>query len=405
MRIRAFQGFIPRADLASEIASPPYDVLDTEEARKIIAEQPSSFLRVVRAEATLPKGVNPYSAEVYERARENFEKMQIEGDLVREEAPQIYLYRQIMGTHSQMGITAVCHADDYAAGRIKKHEKTRPDKEDDRVRINTTLSAHIEPVFLAFEATPEINAQMEAVAGTKPLFDFTAPDGVQHTLWRMPQTEALVAAFAAIPHAYIADGHHRSAGAARVGLARRQANPAHTGEEDYNWFPAVLFPQDQLQIFPYNRLVADLNGLSPEEFLVRINHACRLQPKASPTPSQPGHISMYFSGHWLDLAFDVSENADPISRLDVSLLQDAILAPILGIDDPRTSQCIQFAGGIRGTDYLRHEVDARRATVAFSMYPPTMRQLMDIADAGQIMPPKSTWFEPKLRSGLFIYTF
>lgn len=405
MRIRAFQGLIPRADLAAEMASPPYDVLDTAEARRIIADQPHSFLRAVRAEATLPDGTDPYGAEVYEQARRNFAGMQSGGELVREAQPQIYLYRQIMGGHSQAGITAVCHAGDYAAGLIKKHEKTRPDKEDDRVRLNTALSAHIEPVFLAFDSTPEISALMEETARTAPLFDFTAPDGVRHTLWRMARAEALAAAFAAVPHTYIADGHHRSAGAARVGLARREANPAHTGEEDYNWFPAVMFPREHLQILPYNRLVTDLNGLSPEEFLVRVSHACRLLPKAEPSPAQPGHVSMYFGGHWLGLEFDAPGDADPVSRLDVSLLQDKVLAPILGIDDPRTSRRIQFAGGIRGTDYLRREVDARRAAAAFSMHPVTMRQLMDIADAGQIMPPKSTWFEPKLRSGLFIHTF
>ncbi len=405
MRIRAFQGLIPRADLAAELASPPYDVLNTAEARTIIAAQPHSFLRVVRSEATMPEGVDPYSQEVYEQARKNFEQLQKDGELVRETAPQIYLYRQIMGDHAQMGLTAVCHADDYAAGLIKKHEKTRPDKEDDRVRLNTTLSAHIEPVFLAFDSTPEIEALMSHTAQTSPLFDFTAPDGIRHTFWRMSDAAAVTKAFAAVPHSYIADGHHRSAGAARVGLARRQANPHHTGEEDYNWFPAVLFPQDQLKILPYNRLVADLNGLHPEEFLVRVSHACKLSPSAPPTPERPGQVSMYLGGHWLGLEFDIPADADPVSRLDVSLLQDGILAPILGIDDPRTSKRIDFVGGIRGTDFLRDEVDAKRAAVAFSMHPVTMRQLMDIADAGQIMPPKSTWFEPKLRSGLFIHTF
>jgi uncharacterized protein (DUF1015 family) len=405
MRIRAFQGLIPRADLAAGLASPPYDVLNTTEARQIIADQPHSFLRVVRAEATMPDGVDPYGQDVYDRARENFRHLQADGELVRETAPAIYLYRQIMGDHAQTGITAVCHADDYAAGLIKKHEKTRPDKEDDRVRLNTTLSAHIEPVFLAFESTPEVKDLMDAAAKTAPVFDFTAPDGVRHTLWRMADPGAVRRAFAAVPHSYIADGHHRSAGAARVGLARREANPAHTGEEDYNWFPAVMFPQDQLQILPYNRLVADLNGLHPEEFLVRVGHACRLTPSAPPSPVRPGHVSMYFGGHWLGLELTAPADADPVSRLDVSLLQDNLLAPILGIDDPRTSKRIDFVGGIRGTDFLQAEVDARRAAVAFSMHPVTMRQLMDIADAGQIMPPKSTWFEPKLRSGLFVHTF
>ena len=405
MRIREFQGLIPRTDLAAQLASPPYDVLDTEEARAILAAQPKSFLRVVRSEATLPQGTDPYSPDVYARAKENFATLQKDGELVREKSPQIYLYRQIMGGHSQSGITALCHADDYNAGLIKKHEKTRPDKEDDRVRLNSALSAHIEPVFLAFDSTDEIRRLMDEAATTEPLFDFTAPDGVRHTLWRMPDAAAVRAAFEAVPHTYIADGHHRSAGAARVGLARRAENPAHTGEEDYNWFPAVLFPQDQLQIMPYNRLVADLNGLSPEEFLVRVGHACGLSPTAPPSPSGPGQVSMYFAGHWLGLQFDVPAGADPVSRLDVSLLQDRVLAPILGIDDPRTSKRIAFAGGIRGTDYLRGEVDAKRAAVAFSMHPVTMRQLMDIADAGQIMPPKSTWFEPKLRSCLFVHTF
>ena len=235
----------------------------------------------------MPEGVNPYGQEVYEQARKNFAQLQKDGELVRESAPQIYLYRQIMDGHAQTGITAVCHADDYAAGLIKKHEKTRPDKEDDRVRLNTTLSAHIEPVFLAFESTAEIDALMKAAAETAPLFDFTAPDGVQHTLWRMPDAAAVTAAFAAVPHSYIADGHHRSAGAARVGWARREANPQHTGEEDYNWFPAVMFPQDQLQILAYNRLVTDLNGLHPEEFLVRVGHACRLSPSAPAVPARP----------------------------------------------------------------------------------------------------------------------
>ena len=405
MKVRSFQGLVPPAELAADFASPPYDVLNTAEAREIIAKQPKSFLRVVRSEATLADGVDPYSNEVYEQARKNFVRMQEQGELVREKSPQIYLYRQIMGDHAQTGITAVCHADDYAAGLIKKHEKTRPDKEDDRVRLNTALSAHIEPVFLAFESNTEIDHLMKQAAATDPLFDFTAPDGIRHTLWRMPDASAVTRAFAAVPHSYIADGHHRSAGAARVGLAKRQANPHHTGEEDYNWFPAVMFPQDQLKILPYNRLVTDLNGLHPEEFLVRVSHACRLSPSAPPSPTKPGQVSMYLGGHWLGLEFDIAADADPVSRLDVSLLQDKILDPILGIDDPRTSKRIDFVGGIRGTDFLRGKVDAKRASVAFSMHPVTMRQLMDIADAGQIMPPKSTWFEPKLRSGLFIHTF
>lgn len=405
MRIRAFQGLIPAPALASRIASPPYDVISTEEARALLAAEPRSFLRVVRAEATLPHGIDPYSDEVYARARANFLAMQEAGEWVREERPQIYVYRQRMGNHVQQGIAALCHADDYEQGLIKKHEKTRPDKENDRVRVNSTLEAHIEPVFLAFDDTAGLADAMERVTAGEPLFDFTAPDGVHHTLWRTPDPAAFADLFAAIPHTYIADGHHRSAGAARVCVARREANPHHTGLEDYNWFPAVIFPADQLQILPYNRLVADLNGLSPEEFLVRVSQACTLHPAAPFTPKKPGHVSMYLGGQWLGLEFEIPAGADPIGRLDATLLQDRILAPILGIDDPRTSKRIDFAGGIRGTDYLRAVVDRGEAAVAFSMHPVTMRQLMDIADAGQIMPPKSTWFEPKLRSGLFVHTF
>lgn len=405
MRVHPFKALIPSTTSVAGFASPPYDVINTEEARAMIAKQPESFLRAVRAEATMPDGVDPYSEAVYQQARTNFLRMQEGRALTRENSPQIYLYRQIMGDHIQAGIAAVCHVDDYEAGRIKKHEKTRPEKENDRVRLNTTLSAHIEPVFLAFESNGDINALMDAAAKAEPLFDFTAPDGIRHTFWRMPDAEAVTRAFECVSHCYIADGHHRSAGAARVGLAQQKANPAHTGAEDYNWFPAVLFPQDQLKILPYNRLVADLNGLSPEEFLVRVSHACNLQPSAPSSPSKPGNVSMYFSGHWLGIEFDIPPEADPVGRLDVSLLQDKILAPVLGIDDPRTNKRIDFAGGIRGADFLRGEVDAGRAAVAFSMHPVTMQQLMDIADAGQIMPPKSTWFEPKLRSGLFVHTF
>ncbi len=406
MRIRAFHALIPRSDLAADLASPPYDVLDTAEARSILQQQPRSFLRAVRAEATLPAVADPYAPEVYQLARENFRAMQAAGELVREPERAIYVYRQQMGAHAQQGITALVHAEDYEAGLIKKHEKTRPDKEDDRVRLNSTVGAHLEPVFLAFEdADRAVTRLMEETTAGAPLFDFTAPDGVRHTLWRVADPGRVESLFSGIPHSYIADGHHRSAGAARVGTARRQGNPEHTGEEDYNWFPAVIFPAHQLQVLPYNRLVSDLNGLAPEEFLVRVSQACTLHPAAPFVPKAPGQVSMYLGGCWLGLQFEAPATADPVARLDVSLLQDCILGPILGIDDPRTSQRIGFVGGIRGTDFLRAEVDAGRAAVAFSMHPVTMRQLMDIADAGQIMPPKSTWFEPKLRSGLFVHSF
>lgn len=405
LRIQAFQGLRPPPELAQEVACVPYDVVNRDEAAALAGGHPHSLLHVDRAEIDLPPGTDPYSEAVYARALENFSRLQQNGALLREDAPSLYVYQLRMGLHVQTGVVATCHIDDYENDIIKKHEKTRPDKEDDRTRLISTLSANTGPVFLTYRDDVAVNALvLEAMAGT-PLCEFTAADGIIHRLWRAAAAEPLTAAFANVPASYVADGHHRTASAARVGRERREANPQHTGAEPYNWFLAVLFPASQLHILPYNRVVQDFNGHTQEAFLRAAGTVFRLQPGSSPTPERPGDIRMYLAGEWYSLAWQPATDADPISLLDVTGLQDRLLAPVLGIDDPRTSTRIAFVGGIRGTAELVRLVDSGRAVVAFSMYPTTVEQLMAIADAGQIMPPKSTWFEPKLRSGLFIHTF
>ena len=405
LRIKAFQGLRPAPQLVSEVACVPYDVVNTEEAAALAKDFPHSLLHVDRAEIGLPADTDPYSAAVYEKARENFLRLQRDGALIREDQPCLYLYQQRMGAHVQTGLATVCHIEDYEQDIVKKHEKTRKDKEADRTRLIGTLSADTGPVFLTYRDHAGIGALTAAVLETTPLYDFTAPDGIQHTVWRIAGGGGFVRAFAGVPVSYVADGHHRTASACSVGRERRAANPEHTGDEDYNWFLAVLFPASQLQILPYNRAVHDLHGHTPEAFLAAVARVFTLQPGGPPQPAHAGQIRMYLGGAWHSLAWQPAADADPISQLDVSALQDRLLAPILGIDDPRTSKRIDFIGGIRGTAELERLVDSGRAAVAFSMHPTSVSQLMAIADAGQIMPPKSTWFEPKLRSGLFIHTF
>lgn len=404
MRIHPFQGLVPVPAAAPEVACVPYDVVNAAEAAALAAGKPHSLLHVDRAEIDLPAGTDPYSDAVYARARENFETLQRAGVLVRETEPCLYIYQQQMGGHVQRGLVAGCHVDDYDAGLIKKHEKTRKDKEDDRTRLIDTLGADTGPVFLTYRDHPGVNALVNAKTAEKPVHDFTAPDGIRHTLWRIPGGAEWVAEFAAVPVTYIADGHHRAASAARVARLRRERNAGHTGREEYNWFLCVLFPASELKILPYNRLVTDLNGLSAADFRARVQAVFGLQENAAPEPAVVGQVSMYLEGKWYGLTIPVDPQADPVSRLDVSVLQDRLLAPVLGIDDVRTSKRIDFVGGIRGPGELVRRIDAEGG-VAFSMYPVTLTQLMDIADAGQIMPPKSTWFEPKLRSGLVIHTF
>ena len=405
LRIKAFQGLRPVPELVAQVACVPYDVVDRNESAALAQGNPHSLLHVDRAEIDLPENVDPYSPQVYAKALENFQRLQSDGSLVRESTPCIYLYQQRMGNHTQTGVALVCHIEDYENDIIKKHEKTRRDKEDDRTRLIDTISADTGPVFLTYRDSAEINAIVSRVQGSDtPFFDFTAPDGIQHTGWRLEGGDDIVKAFGKIPVSYVADGHHRTASAVRVGRERREKNPNHTGNENYNWFLAVLFPQSQLQILPYNRSVHDLNGHTYESFLAEISKRFTITENAAPAPTQPGGVSMYLGGKWLSLTWTIAPDSDPISRLDVTVLQEQLLAPILGIDDPRTSKRIDFVGGIRGSGELVRLVDSGKGAVAFSMYPTTVDQLMDIADADQIMPPKSTWFEPKLRSGLFIHT-
>ncbi len=405
MRIRAFQGLRPREDVVERVASLPYDVVTTEEARELASANPLSMLHVVRPEIDLPIGSDPYSNEAYARAVENFRRMQGEEVLVRETEPVLYLYEQVMGSHRQRGIAALCFVEDYEDDRIKKHEKTRRDKEDDRTRLTSDLSANPGPVFLAYRDRPEIDRLVEGIARDEPLVDFVTPDAVTHRVWRISDPAPFVDAFQPVPSFYVADGHHRAASAARVGKERAAANPRHTGEEDYNAFLCVLFPGSQLNILPYNRLVLDLNGLTPEALLARVRTVAEVEANGPPQPHRTGEISMYLDGAWYRLRFRPDDGLDPAARLDVSLLQESILAPFLNIADPRTSERITFVGGIRGVEALTGPVDAGKAAVAFAMHPVAIDELMSIADANQIMPPKSTWFEPKLRSGLFIHTF
>lgn len=405
LRIKAFQGLRPAPELAAEVACVPYDVVDRDESAALVKGRPNSLLHVDRAEIDLPTESDPYAPIVYETARENFLRLQRNDALIRETEPCIYLYQQRMGNHVQTGVAAVCHIEDYENDVIKKHEKTRRDKEDDRTRLIGTLSANTGPVFLTYRDHAAIDDLARSVQETAPLYDFTAPDGIRHTVWRIPGGGQFVEEFRTVPVAYVADGHHRTASAVRVGRERRAANPRHTGNEEYNWFLVVIFPASQLQILPYNRAVKDLNGRTKDQFLADVATAFSPRRANNGTPTKPGEIDMYLDGDWYGLLWEPAPDADPIAQLDVTALQDRVLAPVLGIDDPRTSKRIDFIGGIRGPAELVRLVDSGKAAVAFSMYPTTVTQLMAIADAGQIMPPKSTWFEPKLRSGLFIHTF
>jgi uncharacterized protein (DUF1015 family) len=404
MKIKPFAALRPTPEHAAAVSAVPYDVVDTAEARALAAGNPDSFLHVSRPEIDLPDGTDTHAPAVYAQGVRAFRDLQSRGVLIREPAEHLYVYRQAVGAHSQTGVVACCHIDDYAQDIIRKHEKTRKDKEDDRTRHCLELNANSGPVFLTYRGDPAIDRLVAEVLPTAPLYDFTADDGIRHTVWRVAAPSApWVGAFAQVPLCYIADGHHRAAAAARAGCLRRQANPAHTGREEYNWFLAVLFPAAQLRILPYNRCVRDLNGLTVPQFLARVGAAFACAPVAGPEPAAPRQAHLYLDRRWFRLTWP-EETTDPVGRLDVSVLQNRLLAPILGIDDPRTNTRISFVGGIRGTAELSRRVDAGIAAVAFAMAPVTVDQMMAIADAGQIMPPKSTWFEPKLRSGLLVHT-
>ena len=405
MKIRAFQGLRPARSVVEKVASPPYDVVTVEEVRAIVTDNPLSMLRVVRAEGDLEAGIQPYSDRVYKQAVENLLKLQSKGHLIRETEPSLYLYQLETGQHRQRGVAALCHLEDYENGLIKLHEGTRKEKEDDRTRLTSELSANPGPVFLTYRDDAIIDSLVEEISQKEPLYDFTVSDGVRHTLWKIPSREPLVEAFHETPCFYVADGHHRSASAARVAKERRSANPNPTGNEDYNWFLCVLFPASQLKILAYNRVVSDLNGQNSCEFLENVRAALPVAEDVSPTPENPGEVSMYLDGRWHCLKLAADPDSGPVERLDISVLQEKVFRPILGIENQKTSERIEFVGGIRGPDDLKKRVDSGRGMVAFSLYPVTIEQLLEIADSGRNMPPKSTWFEPKLRSGLFIHTF
>ena len=401
MRIHPYAALRPRPDLVEKIAAPPYDTIDTAEARTLAAGNPMSFLHINRPEIDLPADTDLYADAVYDTAARNIRAFEDNGWLVREQRPLMYLYAQTMGDHTQLGLVACCHIDDYVNNVIKKHELTRKDKEDDRTRHTAAINANIGPVFIAYRDRADIDAFLAPIAQTAPLYDFVDELDVRHRVWPIEDTATAERLFAQIPVAYIADGHHRSASAVRVGTERRAANPNHTGAEEYNWFLAVMFPASQLRILPYNRAVKDLNGLTPDAFLAKVQSLFTVTETTVQSPTAPRHISMYLGGKWYDLTWPEDPAANPVEALDVSKLQGTLLGPVLGIDDPRTNNRIKFIGGIRGTQELVKLVDHDGFAVAFSMYPTTLDQLMAIADAGQIMPPKSTWFEPKLRTGLF----
>ena len=408
MKIKAFKGLRPTQDKAEAIASLPYDVVNFQQACKEAEGKPLSFMRVVRSELELDPSIDPYSEPVYAHAKENFQKLVDGGHMVREDVPSMYLYRQQMGEHSQTGLVATFSAEDYDNDVIKKHEKTREAKENDRYRLTRTLRVNTGPVFLTVKDGTLLDQIVENKKDEDALFDFVAEDGIRHSVWKISDPEILakiVETFDNIPCAYVADGHHRSASNARCARLMKADNPNHTGDEDYNWFLSVCFPAGQLKILPYNRVVKDLAGNTKEQFLEKLGKVCKLTKSGQKAPEGSLKVSMYLDGQWYSLEFENTEGLDAVSSLDVALLQDRVLAPLLNIGDPRTDERIDFVGGIKGTDELERLVNKDGFAVAFSMYPTTVAQLMAIADAGQIMPPKSTWFEPKLRSGLFVHTF
>jgi uncharacterized protein (DUF1015 family) len=402
--IHPFRALRPLPSVADRVSAVPYDVVSTDEARALAAGNPLSFLHVSRAEIDLPASIDPYSDAVYRRALENFTKLRASAPLILDDQPAVYFYRLRMGTHQQTGLAACYSIDEYDRSLIKKHERTRKDKEDDRTRHISMLRAQTGPVFLTYRASRAIDSVADRVASSQPLFDFEAVDKVQHTIWRVAGTdmEALVEAYGKLPCLYIADGHHRAASAARTRKYLAEEDPA-VAHEEADWMLAVAFPDNQTQILPYNRVVKDLAGQTPEALLAACKQRFRLS-EGGPSPKKKGDVTMYLAGRWYALRLKGEAGRTDIgSTLDVSLLQEQVLGPLLKIDDPRTDKRIGFVGGIRGTGELEKLVNERKAAVAFSLFPVGVDDLMRIADAGEIMPPKSTWFEPKLRDGLLIH--
>ena len=405
--IRAFRGIRPAAGKEADIAALPYDVYNREEARKAVEGKPLTFLRIDRAETQLSEETDIYAPEVYQKAKELLWGMVENGDFVQDDKPCYYLYELTMNGRSQTGIVACASIDDYLNGMIKKHENTRREKEEDRVRHVDICDAQTGPIFLAYRNQESLKKIVADVKTGAALFDFTSEDGIRHRGWKIADTEkisAIYEAFHQMNALYIADGHHRAASAVRVGVKRREEHPGYTGEEEFNYFLSVIFPDDELMIMDYNRVVRDLNGLTPEEFLSGIKKVFDVEKlDKAEHPKRKGQVTLFLEDKWYLLTLKPEyENCDPVEGLDVSILQKQILEPVLGIQDPKTDKRIDFVGGIRGLSELERRVHTDMK-VAFAMYPTSIGELFAVADAGLLMPPKSTWFEPKLRSGLFIH--
>lgn len=406
--IRPFQCVRPRKDVADRVAALPYDVYNRQEAKKEVEREPLSFLKIDRAETNFDDSVDTYAPEVYQKAKEILNEEIARGIYEKDDSEAYYIYELTMNGRAQTGLVACASVDDYVNNVIKKHENTREDKEIDRITHVDTCSAQTGPIFLAYRAQDAINKRVEANKEKEPVYDFTAVDGVKHRVWKMSDpedVEAIRKAFENLNQIYIADGHHRAASAVKVGLKRRKENPAHTGKEEYNFFLSVLFPHDQLMIMDYNRSVTDLNGLTVPEFLEKIKENFEVEKVSGQVrPQEKGTFGMYLEDGWyvLKAKENLYEGKDAVGRLDVAVLQDYLLNPVLGIQDPRTDKRIEFIGGIRGLSELEKKVK-EGMRVSFSMYPTSITELFDVADQNLLMPPKSTWFEPKLRSGLFIH--
>ncbi|MBQ2271358.1 MAG: DUF1015 domain-containing protein [Firmicutes bacterium] len=405
--VRPFKSIRPNQEVVSKVAALPYDVYNRKEACEVVAKEPMSFLAIDRAETQFPAEVSTYAPEVYDKARQMLDEAIEQGIFVTDEKAYYYIYELTMNGKSQTGIAACSSIDDYKNNIIKKHENTREEKEQDRIRHVDTTNAHTGPIFLAYRAVDAINEVVDRVKKEEALYDFTCDDGVRHAVWIIKEdsdAKIISEAFSNVPCTYIADGHHRCASAVKVGLKRRAENPGYTGDEEFNFFLSVLFPDEQLYIMPYNRTVKDLNGYTKDEFMAVIGEKFTIETReAAVEPEEKGTFGMYLDKQWYLLTAKAEIlSDDPVQGLDVSVLQDHLLGPVLGIGDPRTDSRIDFIGGIRGVGELERRV-SEDMTVAFSMYATSIQELLDVADAGLLMPPKSTWFEPKLRSGIFIH--
>jgi uncharacterized protein (DUF1015 family) len=402
LRIEPFRALRPRADLAERVACVPYDTVDSSQARRLAEGNPFSFLHVVRPEIDLPDGAERYGDDAYTKAAGNLARFQNDGVLLQDAEAACYVYRLRTPDHEQAGVVACCRIEDVERNVIRAHENTQARQEDDRARLLRTLGANVGPTFLTYRDRSAIDAAVAGAMEQAPLFDFTAVDGVTHTGWRVADVRELTAAFEEVPACYIADGHHRTAAAVGVGVEYREANPGHTGGEEYNRFLAVLFPSSRVRVCPYNRCVRDLHGMSAEQFLRAVETRFTVSEGASPGPETAGRISMYLGGRWYGLT-GPNGAAGQDDRLDAALLQEELLGPVLGIRDPKTDPRIEFIGG-QSPEFLSKAVDGGAAAVAFSLHAVTVEQVMDSADTGRSLPPKSTWFDPKIRSGLFIHT-